>query len=101
MTQLSLQAIRSRTTCADEDDRLVLAYGCLIAVPVRLRDAIHGQARGRWRLEASFGRCATAQCPPFVDLPEAVAWVAARLNRGAARAASAPSSLADRMASKG
>ena len=79
MTQLSLQSIRIGTTCADEDGRLVLAEGRLVAVLVRLEDPMHNGARGCWHLEAGFGCCTGAQPALFADLEEATAWVAARL----------------------
>ena len=85
MTQLSVQPIQVGTTCDDEDGRLVLAEDRLVAVLVRLEDVMLDGARGRWHLEAGFGRCTGAQPAPFADLEEATAWVAARLE-GATRA---------------
>ena len=79
MTELTLQPIPVATTSADEDGRLVLADGRLVAVLVRLADAVHEEAQGRWHLEAGFGQCMAAPPMPFADLPEALAWVAARL----------------------
>lgn len=91
MTALTLQSIRVGTASADEDGRLVLADGRLVAVLVRLDDPVHEEARGRWYLEAGFGRCAAAQPEPFADLEEAEAWVAARIVRRPARTVSAAS----------
>ena len=60
------------------EGRLVLADGELVAVLVRLDAEVHGTARGRWFLEAGFGRLAGTPAP-FVDLRAAEDWLRARL----------------------
>ena len=50
---ITLQAIRVRTGSKDQEGRLALADGELVAVFVRLDDEIHGKDQGRWFLETA------------------------------------------------
>jgi hypothetical protein len=53
----------------------VLADRQLVAVLVRLEDAVHENKRGGWFLEAGFGPCNGSRQPVFGSLQEAPAWV--------------------------
>lgn len=79
MAPLTFQPIPVRTGCQDQNGRLVLLDGELIAVLVRLDDAIHGQDQGKWFLEAGFS-LVSLRTHPFDDLDEAKAWLEAQLD---------------------
>ena len=77
---LLVQPVRVATGSADEDGRLVLADGRLVAVLVRLADEIHAGRVGSWHLEAGFGPCAAeVPSPTFDSLGAAQAWVERQL----------------------
>lgn len=70
------------TGSGDEDGRLVLADGRLVAVLVRLGDLAHAEHAGllgAWFLEAGFGPCAHATPPVFCDLDAAQTWIRRQL----------------------
>ena len=81
MIDITLQPIPVMTGSQDQDGRLVLAGGQLVAVLVRLSDEMHGEARGRWFLETGFGRCDGVEHPVFESLDEAQTWVRRRVER--------------------
>ncbi len=90
---LLLQPVRVATGSADEDGRLVLADGRLVAVLVQLADEIHAGQVGSWHLEAGFGPCAAeVPSPTFESLDAARAWVERQL-AAEAQASSMDSSL--------
>lgn len=72
---LRLRPIPVFTGSGDDDGRLVLADGRLVAVLVRLRDQAHDDLVGAWFLEAGFGPCAEAAAPIFATLDAARDWV--------------------------
>lgn len=72
--------ITIRTGCRDTQGRLVLIDDELVAVLVRLDDEVHGEARGRWFLEAGFGPVGRAASPDLFDtLDAADAWMQQRI----------------------
>lgn len=78
---LHMQSMPVYTGSGDEEGRLVLVDGRLVAVLVRLADkAAHGVMVGAWFLEAGFGPCASVAAPPVFDtLDAAQAWVKRQL----------------------
>lgn len=78
---LLLHPIAVHTGSGDEDGRLVLAHGRLVAVLVRLGDASHAGIIGFWFLEAGFGPCARAQGCMFRNLDIAEDWIQGQLGR--------------------
>jgi hypothetical protein len=76
-----MRPIPVHTGAADEEGRLVVANGRLVAVLVRLADQVHTSLVGCWFLEAGFGPCAGA-APVFDSLEGARNWIAGRLGRG-------------------
>ncbi len=80
MTDITLQPIPVMTGSQDHEGRLVLVDGQLVAVLVHLSDEMHGEERGRWFLEAGFGRC-DGHHPVFESLDEAQTWVCRRIER--------------------
>jgi hypothetical protein len=78
---LEMRPIPVHTGAADEEGRLVVANGRLVAVLVRLADQVHTSLVGCWFLEAGFGPCAGAT-PVFDSLEGAQNWIADRLGRG-------------------
>jgi hypothetical protein len=81
MTAMSTLAVSRITVAVDGSNAgglLVLNDGVLVAVLVCLDEAFYGIDRGRWHLEAGFGKCA-ASPPAFDRLGDALRWVAKRL----------------------
>jgi urocanate hydratase len=75
-----LQPIRVLNDNDDRVGQLVMVDGQLAAVLVRLDGEEHGDdLRGKWFLEAGFGRCSEARPPVFADLGEAEVWVQHKL----------------------
>ncbi|MDB5405909.1 MAG: hypothetical protein JWL84_821 [Rhodospirillales bacterium] len=70
--------IRVDTGSADEEGRLVLAGGRLVAVLLRLADEIHGDDCGTWFLEVGFGDLA-GENRLFPTLECASQWLRQRL----------------------
>jgi hypothetical protein len=69
----------------DSEGRLILADGQLAAVIVCLDGEYHDrECKGRWHLEAGFGKCNTRDTPLFKTPDEAGAWVEQILTRKAA-----------------
>ena len=65
----------------DSEGRLIFANGQLSAVIVRLDGESHAfEHKGRWHLEAGFGKCDARMAPTTFATPEEVgAWVRRRL----------------------
>jgi hypothetical protein len=72
---ITLQPVEVMTGCRDQDGHLVFADEQLVAVLVRLEDAVHEDERGGWFLEVGFGLCNRSRQPVFGSLQEAQAWV--------------------------
>ncbi|MFC7051218.1 hypothetical protein ACFQI3_00780 [Hansschlegelia quercus] len=72
---MEFQPIRLATGSADEEGRLALHHGKLIAVLVRLDDPSHGTSLGQWSLEAGFNGVDSVEPPLFADLQEAERWL--------------------------
>jgi len=79
MAELILEPVPVNTGSRDDDGRLVLVDGRLVAVLVRLADRAHAEHTGAWFLEAGFGPCACAQWPVFDSLEVARDWVRRQL----------------------
>ena len=79
ISRILLQPIRVATDSSDEDGRLVLVDGRLVAVLVHLQDSGHDELTGSWFLEAGFGPCATPACETFKSLNAAQIWIMDRL----------------------
>jgi hypothetical protein len=73
-TLLVLQPIMVDTGSPDQEGRLVLANGLLIAVLVRLDTPDHEQGGG-WFVEATFGRLQGLFPPIFDNLEVATRWL--------------------------
>ncbi len=63
------------TASGDEDGRLALVDGRLVAVLVRLGDEAHEEMVGTWFLEAGFGPCARVAAPMFKSLDAVRSWI--------------------------
>ncbi|GLK68400.1 hypothetical protein GCM10008179_20380 [Hansschlegelia plantiphila] len=72
---MEFQPIKVATGSSDEEGRLVLLDGRLIAVIVRLDDEAHGAARGQWSLEAGFNGVDSVKPPLFANLQSAERWI--------------------------
>lgn len=73
---MEFRNVKIATGSDDEDGRLVLVEGRLVAVLVRLDDESHGPARGQWSLEAGFNGVDSVKPPLFADLDAAERWIA-------------------------
>ena len=71
---LSLQPVRIRTESSDEEGRLVMAEGFLVAILIQL-SADHGTEAGYWFLEVGFGRLQGQRVPTFPTLDDASRWL--------------------------
>jgi hypothetical protein len=80
------QPIRVLIDGHDSEGRLIFADGQLSAVIVRLDGPAHNpEHKGRWNLEAGFGKCDVRDAPLFKTPEEAGAWVEQTLTRTAFR----------------
>ncbi|GLK80041.1 hypothetical protein [Methylopila turkensis] len=71
--------VKVETGSADEEGRLVLLNGKLIAVLVRLDDPDHGPVVGQWSLEAGFNGVDSTKPPLFANLAAAERWLGRQL----------------------
>jgi hypothetical protein len=72
----SVYKLRIRTDSADSHALLLLDDGELIAILVELADESHGDERGRWIVEATFGvRFDRRQSGSFACAADAADWV--------------------------
>jgi hypothetical protein len=77
---MEFQPIKLATGSADEEGRLVLHQGKLVAVLVRLDDPGHGAALGQWSLEAGFNGVDSVKPPLFNDLQKAEVWISKQID---------------------
>ena len=75
---LVLQPIRIDTASADQDARLVLANGLLVAILVRLDEPEHERI-GSWFMEVGLGRLQGRRSPSFATLEAATRWLRQQL----------------------
>jgi hypothetical protein len=76
---MDFKPIKVATGSADDEGRLVMHEGKLIAVLVRLDDPGHGPAIGQWSLEAGFNGVDSAKPPLFANLQAAERWIGLQL----------------------
>jgi hypothetical protein len=75
MVEVTLQAIRVETGTSEEDGRLVLVDGKLIAVLVRLSDEYpQPELHGQWFVEVGLGPIFQRH-EVFSTLEEAIVWI--------------------------
>lgn len=75
LTQTSAYQIRIRTESADENGRLLLVGGKLVAILIELLDESHGIERGKWAIEATFGLSPSHNAKNFATAADAAEWV--------------------------
>lgn len=68
-------ALQVRTGSADSNGMLMFLDDHLIAVLVELTDEIHGDARGRWALENTFGLFNLSAPETFASIEQAWDWL--------------------------
>jgi len=78
---IEFKPVKVETGSADEDGRLVLHDGRLIAVLVMLEDPDHGPAVGQWSLEAGFNGIDSPKPPLFANLAAAERWLGLQISR--------------------
>lgn len=75
MSATSTVAMKVRTGSADANGLLMMLDDQLIAILVELTDHIHGEARGRWALEHTFGLFNISAPETFASIDQAWDWV--------------------------
>lgn len=76
MSRTTVYRLRVRTDSADENALLLLADNELVAILVELADESHGEDRGHWMIEKTFG-LGQARVPEiFSSAEDAAGWVA-------------------------
>ena len=79
---ISFMPMRVLIDVHDSEGNLVLADNQLAAVIVRLDGQTHDpEHKGRWNLEAGFGKCNVRDAPLFKTPEEAGAWIEQILTR--------------------
>jgi hypothetical protein len=71
----SAYKIRIRTDSADSNAFMLLDDGELVAILVELADESHGDARGRWAIEAVFGLSPGRHPESFDSALDAAGWI--------------------------
>lgn len=66
---------RIRTGSADNEALLLFDDGELVAILVKLADESHGDARGRWAIEAVFGLSPGRHPEAFDSARDAARWI--------------------------
>lgn len=67
--------LKVRTGSADENGMLMVLDDELVAILVELSDEIHGETRGRWALEQTFGLFSVSAPETFAGVDQAWDWV--------------------------
>ncbi len=75
LAQTSAYKTRIKTDSADSNALLLLVGGELIAILVELDDESHGEARGQWFIEATFGMNFGSRPDLFASAADAANWV--------------------------
>lgn len=75
MSLTSAFQMKIRTDSSDENGILLLAGGQLVAILVELADESHGEERGKWAIEATFGVDGRRHPSSFATAADAADWV--------------------------
>jgi len=67
--------VQIRTDSADENALLLLADGQLVAILIELADESHGDLRGKWSVETTFGLQHQRVPKNFASSADAAFWV--------------------------
>jgi hypothetical protein len=79
MPRTSAYSLNIGTDSDDAHAIILLAEGALVAVLVQLGDESHGDARGRWIIEATFGLINLRLPDSFPSCENAAAWVSSNI----------------------
>ena len=79
MSQTSAYKISIRTGSADSDGLMLLDGGELVAIMVQLADECHGDARGKWVVESTFGLNPVRRSGLFPCAADAAAWISEQI----------------------
>ena len=77
-SRYALEPARIAVETGDEAGVIVRVDGCVVAILIRLDSSFYAQDRGRWYVEAGFGRCAGTLPATFERLSEGLLWIAER-----------------------
>lgn len=75
MSRTSAYKIRVRTDSADNNALMLLDDGELVAILVELADESHGEARGHWIIETTFGLTSGGRAGAFARAEDAANWI--------------------------
>ena len=75
MSQTSAYKLRIRTDSADSNALMLLDAGELVAILVELADESHGDDRGQWIIEATFGLSQGGRPELFGCAADAADWI--------------------------
>lgn len=75
MSPTSAYKIRIRTDSADSNALMLLDDGELVAILVELADESHGDGRGQWIIETTFGLNPGRRPGPFACAADAANWI--------------------------
>lgn len=75
MSQTCVYRLRVRTDTDDKSTLLLLADNKLVAILVKLADECHGDERGKWMIEKTFGLGLIRVPDTFASAAEGAAWV--------------------------
>ena len=75
MSRTSAYQVQIRTDSADENALLLLADGQLVAILIELADESHGDLRGKWAVETTFGLQHQRVPKDFPCAADAACWV--------------------------
>ena len=81
MSRTSAYKIRLRTDSADSNALLLLDAGELVAILVELTDESHGDDRGKWNVETTFGLNSGRRTGPFADAAAAASWISEHISQ--------------------
>ena len=71
----SAYKLRIRTDSADSNALMLLDGGELVAILVELADESHGDGRGQWIVETTFGLDSARRPGPFACAADAANWI--------------------------
>ncbi len=83
MSPTSAYQSRIRTDSDDSNGVLLIDNGELVAILVELADEIHGDQRGHWVIETTFGLQRTRGPKTFARASDAADWVSENINQRA------------------
>lgn len=79
--QTSAYKLRIRTDSEDSNAIMLLDEGELVAILVELADECHGEARGQWIIETTFGLSCGRRPGAFACATDAANWISEHIGQ--------------------